>query len=164
MESSAVTARLLVFLIEGNREIRTSPYGARATAVRMTGEMGSRKPTSRRTIATAGVVVAALLLLAGIGRFVSLQQPVSDAEATALAEQAEDITQLMQNQLAEQLEGQPLNAEQTRLDSPMGQALFRKCLEWTEFHDNHASETTLLNRDDACNEYRGYIATGVEPE
>jgi hypothetical protein len=87
---------------------------------------------------------------------------VSDTEATALAEQAEGITQLMQDQLAEQLVGQPINEEQTRLDSPKGQALLRKCLEWTEFHDNHPSGTTLSNRDNACNEYRDYIATGAE--
>jgi len=130
----------------------------------MTGVMTRRKPTNRRTIAIAGLGVAAILLLAVIGRLVSLQEPVSDAEAAALVEQAEGITQLMQDQLAEQLVGQPLNEEQARLDSPMGQALTRKCLEWTEFHENHPSETTLSSRENACNEYRDYIATGAEPK
>ncbi len=130
----------------------------------MTGVMDSRKPTNRRALAAAGLGIAVIVLLAVIGRFFALQQPVNDAEATALAEQAEGITQLMQEQLSEQLVGQPLNAEQARLDSPMGQALLRQCLEWTEFHDNHPSEMTLLKRDNACNEYRDYIATGTAAE
>ncbi len=130
----------------------------------MTGVMDSRKPTNRRALAAAGLGIAVIVLLALTGRFFALQQPVNDAEAAALAEQAEGITQLMQEQLSEQLVGQPLSAEQARLDSPMGQALLRQCLEWTEFHDNHPSEMTLLNRDDACNEYRDYIATGAAAE
>ncbi len=130
----------------------------------MTGVMDSHKPTKRRAIAVAGLGIAVIVLLAVIGRFIALQQPVSDVEAAALAEQAEGITQLMQEQLSEQLAGQPLNKEQAWLDSPMGQALIRKCLEWTEFHDNHPSEMTLLNRDDACNDYRDYVATGAAAE
>jgi len=130
----------------------------------MTGIMSSPKPTNRRTIAAAGLGVAVILLLAVIGRSVSLQQPVNDAEANALAEKTEGITHLMQEQLSEQLSGQLPDEEQARLDSPMGQALLRKCLEWTEFHDNHPSEITLLNKDDACNEHREYIVTGIEPK
>ena len=130
----------------------------------MTDIMSSPKPTNRRTIAAAGLGVAAILLLAFIGRSVLLQQPVDDEEASALAEKTAGITHLMQDQLSEQLSGQLLDEEQARLDSPMGQALLRKCLEWTEFHDNHPSEITLLNRDDACNEHRDYIVTGIEPK
>ena len=126
--------------------------------------MSSPKPTNRRTIVSAGLGVATILLLAVIARSVSLQQPVNDTEANALADKTEGITYLMQDQLSEQLSGQLLDEEQARLDSPMGQALLRKCLEWTEFHDNHPSEITLLNRDDACNEHRDYIVTGIEPQ
>ena len=126
--------------------------------------MSKHRATNRRTIVAAGLGVTVVALLAVIGRYFSLSQPADDAENAAMAEQAESNTQRMQEQLAERLVGQPINAEQGRLDSPMGQALFRQCLEWTEFHENHPGETTLQNRDNTCNRYRSYIATGAEPE
>jgi len=126
--------------------------------------MNSYRPVNRRAIVAAGLGVTVIALLAVIGRYFSLSQPADDAENAALAEQAESNAQLMQEQLSEQLVDRPINDEQARLDSPMGQALFRQCLEWTEFHENHPGETTLQNRDKACDRYRGYIATGAEPE
>jgi len=104
------------------------------------------------------------MVLAFFGRSASRQQPVNDTEASELAEQSELNTRLMQDNISERLAGRPLNAEQERLDTPLGQALMSKCLEWTEFHSNHPSDTTLLNKTAACHEYRDFIATGVEPD
>ncbi len=130
----------------------------------MTGVMSSRKSTNRRTIAAFGLGLVMVGVLAGIGRFVLLDRPVDEAEATEMAVQAEINAQLMQEKISGQLSDQPVNEEHARLDSPMGQALFRQCLEWSEFQENHPSEATLENRDEACNEYRDYISTGNEPE
>jgi hypothetical protein len=130
----------------------------------MTGVMSSRKWTNRRTIAALGLGLVVVGVLAVISRFVLLDQPVDEAEATEMAVQAEINARLMQEKISDQLLDQPVNEEHARLDSPMGQALFRQCLEWSEFHENHPSEATLENREKACNEYRDYISMGAKPE
>ena len=81
-----------------------------------------------------------------------------------MAEQIELNAQLLQEQLADRLTEQANSNEQGRLDTPIGQVLFHQCLEWTEFHENHASDSTLENRDIACNEFRHYVETGIAPE
>lgn len=113
--------------------------------------------------------VAGLLLIVGLGlalgwKFFSDRQPVGAEESAAIAEQGELMTQQLQDQLTKQLANQPMSAEQERIDSPTGQALLRKCLEWTEFYDNHPDESSLLNRDTACDEYSDYIDSGTAPE
>ncbi len=125
--------------------------------------MNNRNPTNRRYFIAAVFAIALLMALAFFGRSASRPQPVNDTEASELAEQSELNTQLMQDNISERLAGVPRNAEQERLDSPRGQALMSKCLEWTEFHSNHPSDSTLLNKTAACKEYRDFIATGVEP-
>jgi hypothetical protein len=126
--------------------------------------MNNRNPTNRRYFIAAVFAIALLVALAFFGRSASRQQPVNDTEASELAEQSELNTRLMQDNISERLAGGPLNAEQERLDSPRGQALMSKCLEWTEFHSNHPSDATLLNKTAACKQYRDFIATGVEPD
>ena len=126
--------------------------------------MNNKSPTSRRYFVAAAFAIALLMALAFFGRSASRQQPVNDTEASELAEQSELNTRLMQDNISERLAGGPLNAEQERLDSPRGQALMSKCLEWTEFHSNHPSDSTLLNKTAACKQYRDFIATGVEPD
>ena len=93
-----------------------------------------------------------------------MNRPADDAEAEALAEQSELNAQLLRDQISEKLENGPISEEQERLDSPIGRALMRQCLEWTEFHENHPSDSTLENRDASCAEYDEYIATGTAPE
>ena len=132
--------------------------------VRMSVLMNNRSPTNRRYFIAAAFAIALLVVLAFFGRSASRQQPVNDTEASELAEQSALNTRLMQDNISERLADRPLNAEQDRLDSPRGQALMSKCLEWTEFHSNHPSDTTLLNKTAACREYRDFIATGVAPD
>jgi hypothetical protein len=126
--------------------------------------MNDKRPTYRRYFIAAAFAIALLVALAFFGRSASRQQPVNETEASELAEQSELNTRLMQDNISERLADRPLNAEQERLDSPLGQALMNKCLEWTEFHSNHPSDSTLLNKTAACAEYRDFIATGVEPD
>ncbi len=125
--------------------------------------MNDKSPTNRRVFIAAAFAIALLVALAFFGRSASRQQPVNDTEASELAEQSEFNTRLMQDNISERLADRPPNAEQERLDSPRGQALMSKCLEWTEFHSNHPGDSTLLNKTAACAEYRDFIATGVEP-
>ncbi len=126
--------------------------------------MNNKSPTNRSYLIAAAFAILLLVALAFFGRSASRQQPVNDTEASELAEQSEINTLLMQDNISERLAGRPLNAEQERLDSPRGQALMSKCLEWTEFHSNHPSDSTLLNKTAACKQYRDFIATGVEPD
>jgi len=125
--------------------------------------MGKEGPSQDLLRVTAIILV----LLAGISltwKWVADRQPVSADQSAAIAEQGEVMTQLLQDELTEQLANQPQNEEQERIDSPLGQALLRKCLEWTEFHDNHPDKSARLNRDTACDEYSAFIETGKIPQ
>ena len=84
---------------------------------------------------------------------------------TAEIEQLRELnTQLMQDTLDEQLTTQPMGEVQERMDSPTGQALFRACLEWTEFNENHPSEDAQANKVRTCGEYQNFVDNGVLPE
>ncbi len=115
-------------------------------------------------VATATLAVLTLSYLALTGRLPFSNQPADEEEAAAMAEQIELNAQLLQEQLSDRLTEQANSNEQGRLDTPIGQALFRQCLEWTEFHENHPSDSTLGNRDNACYEFRHYVETGIAPE
>ena len=115
-------------------------------------------------IAVYGLVLLVLAYFAVSALLSWMNQPADDAEVEALAEQSQLNAQLLRDQISEQLESGPISEEQERLDSPIGQALMRQCLEWTEFHENHPSDSTLENRDASCAEYDDYIATGNTPE
>ena len=114
------------------------------------------------------MTVAILLVMAGVGgiwKYVTDRQPVGPEQNAAIEEQGEAMALQLQDDLAEQLASRPMGGEeQERIDSPMGQALLRKCTEWTSFHENHPDESTLQNRDAACDEYAEFIATGIVPD
>lgn len=126
--------------------------------------MNINTPKIRLAIFVLAFVVYVLAYLAMTGRLALPDRPADDAEAEALAEQAELNVQILQEQISEQLTNGPASEEQERLDSPIGQALIQQCLQWSELHENHPGESTLQNRDNACDEYRDYIATGKVPE
>ena len=90
-------------------------------------------------------------------------QLADEAENAELAERGEQLSLQLQDQLTDELATAPASENQQRLDSPMGQALLRQCLEWTEFYDNHPSEDTLQNREQACTAYADYVESGNEP-
>ena len=126
--------------------------------------MNSNTSKKRLTIAVSGVLLLALAYFVISGVQSWMNRPADDAEAAALAEQSELNAQILQDQLSDQITNGPISVEQERLDSPIGQALMRQCLEWTEFHENHPSESTSENRQKSCGEYNEYIATGTVPE
>ncbi len=115
-------------------------------------------------LATAALALLVLSYLALTGQIPFSDQTVDEAEAAAMAEQIELNAQFLHEQLTDRLTEQIKSGEQARLDTPMGQALFRQCIEWTEFHENHASDATLENRDNACNDFSHYVETGMAPE
>ena len=121
-------------------------------------------PKKRLLIAVYGLLLLVLAYFAVTALLSWMNRPADDAEVEALDEQSELNAQLLRDQISEQLESGPISEEQERLDSPIGQALMRQCLEWTDFHENHPSDSTLENRDAICGEYNEYIATGNAPE
>ena len=124
--------------------------------------MSSPSPKTILLLATLVLVIVSYLGMTGSLPF--SDQAADEAEAAAMAEQVELNAQFLQEQLSDRLAEQANTGKQARLDSPLGQALFRQCLEWTEFHENHPSDMSLENRDNACNEFRIYVRTGTEPE
>jgi len=126
--------------------------------------VNTRKPKTRLIIAVSGLLVLVIGYFAIVGLLNWINRPADEAEAEALAEQSELNAQILQDQLSDQLTNGPISVEQERLDSPMGLALMRQCLEWTEFQENHPSDLTLKNRTASCAGYNEYIATGKVPE
>ena len=119
-----------------------------------------------RSVHLALALALALILTAGTWALVRHQQsqPASAEESAEIDEQRELNTQLLQDTLNDELMTQPMGERQERMDSPTGQALFRSCLEWTEFNENHPSESALANKENACGEYRTYVDDGVLPD
>ncbi|HNP35002.1 MAG TPA: hypothetical protein PKK10_04035 [Woeseiaceae bacterium] len=119
--------------------------------------------TSRLIVAST--VVALLLALGGYALISwRAEQAVTADELSALERQGDLNTQQMQQRLTDTLAGKVGSEAQERLDSPLGQALFRKCVEWTDFHDNHPNELSLEHRNAACSEFRRYVDEGTRPD
>ena len=113
------------------------------------------------------LIAAVAIAGGGIAAFVYMEkkasEPVSEAEAEFIAEQSQLTTELMQESLDARIEGLQ-ETERERLDSPTGQALMTRCLEWQQFHADHPTATTESNREKACGEFERYIDTGELPE
>jgi len=106
------------------------------------------------------LIVGSLLFF----RALEARAPVDIEDADSMSTQTELNMQLMQERLSDEIAGDTTGGGQERMDSPLGLAMFRKCIEWTEFYENHPSEDTEANRDEACGEYRRYVDTGEVPE
>ncbi|NNC77025.1 MAG: hypothetical protein HKN77_03615 [Woeseiaceae bacterium] len=91
------------------------------------------------------------------------QRPVDEHAQEQLSDQGAMNQREMQGKLTEQVSGTLSTLQQERMDSPLGLAMFRKCLEWTEFNERHASDTTLAHERQACSEYREYVRSGELP-
>lgn len=115
------------------------------------------------------VITAAVALLVAfcIGFLVALwrgKQPV-DAEQSLELDQLNASNLLeMQDGLTDRVADTMTSEQQERLQSPLGLAMFRKCVEWTEFNENHPSETSALNEQQACTEFRHFVETGEAPD
>jgi hypothetical protein len=104
------------------------------------------------------VAVTGYALLLWIDR-----QPVEMGDISAMSAQVELNTMTMQQQLSESLTERVGSDQQDRLDSPLGQALFRTCAEWTDFYESVPSEASGVHRDAACAEFEDYVKEGIEP-
>lgn len=113
------------------------------------------------------MAVVAVLVAFSIGFQVVVwrsSQPV-DADQALELDQQNDINVLeMQESLTERVADAMTNEQQERMQSPLGLAMFRKCVEWTEFNDNHPSETSRVNEQQACEEFRQFVKSGEVPE
>jgi hypothetical protein len=87
---------------------------------------------------------------------------VAEPEVTALEQTATQNLEAMQSQLAADIAGRSTSEAQQRMDSPRGQALFRRCAEWTDFHEQHPGEDARRQRDAACARLRQYVETGID--
>ncbi len=119
-----------------------------------------RKPTA------IGVAIAAMI--ASIALVVVLEwrgeQPAS-ADETELVELMGDINmQQMQENLTDQINSLPPSETQQRMESETGQALYSRCVQWTELHENFPSDENRESRDKACGDLRNYVETGTLPD
>jgi hypothetical protein len=130
----------------------------------MTVAMATFTQNNRKTLLAAGLGVSAIILLGVLSRYFALKQPVDESEATRLAEQTELISEQLQGQLTERLDLNTSSEEQARLDSPLGQAMLRQCLEWTALNENLPDDSSRQNRDLACKKHREFVMTGQSPE
>ena len=121
---------------------------------------------NRRTLLWAISLILATLLGIGSYSYISWQntQPVEAEQLEELNDQALTNLGVLQLELEADIAAQPRSEVEDRLESPLGQALFRRCSEWTEFYDNHPDEEVLGHRDEACGEYRDYVENGTLPE
>jgi hypothetical protein len=108
-------------------------------------------------IALAGIIATALLLF-------RTSPPASDSEMNTLRRLGADATAQMQQRLELELTERTTSGEQQRLDSPLGQALSRRCVEWTTLAENNPSPETTENQARACGELRSWVREGIAPE
>lgn len=91
-------------------------------------------------------------------------QPIDSQDAEHLSLQNDLNLQQMQGGLTDRVADSLNSEQQERMQSPLGLAMFRKCVEWTEFNDNHPSETARANEQQACDEFRRYVESGDVPD
>jgi hypothetical protein len=127
-------------------------------------DMKKYTPKNRRNLLAIGLAVSVVVLLGLVSRHFALKQPVDESEATHLAERTELISEQLQGQLTERLDLNTTSEEQARLESPLGQAMLRQCLEWTALYETLPDDSNRQNRDLACKNHRAFVMTGQSPE
>lgn len=115
------------------------------------------------------VITAAVALLVAfvIGALFMLwrgAQPVDPEQASELDQLHESNLLQMQEGLTDRVASTMTSEQQERMQSPLGLAMFRKCVEWTEFNENHPSDTSSENQRQACAEFRRYVESGDVPD
>lgn len=113
---------------------------------------------------TAGIVLLGsiagwLMISAWLDR-----APAGEDAQRRMSEQSERNAAAMQEALAEQLSGRQNDAKRQRMDAPLGQALFRRCADWSALYDRQPDASTLDGREAACAEYRRYVLDGTVPD
>ncbi len=106
-------------------------------------------------------IIAAIVLVVVIewrGR-----QPVTADETEDVAQQGDLNVQSMQNALTDQINALPPSESQQRMESDLGLALSRRCIQWTEVEEKDPSDENRENRVRACEEFRNFVETGTLP-
>ena len=116
----------------------------------------------RFSLVLVALVTISALVLAGLQW--RARSPIDSSASAELALQSARNAELMQRGIAETLDDSQTDAQQERMTSELGLAMFRKCVEWTEFNDNHPSDNARSNEKRACAEYRRYVEDGTLPE
>jgi hypothetical protein len=113
-------------------------------------------------------IIAAIVALLAAGAYLLVEtwqaRPAAPEEAAALEQQAELNMRAMQDALAERVSEATGGEEQARIDSPRGQALFRRCADWSDLVERAPTQDNRAARDRACAVYRDYVLTGETPE
>lgn len=142
----------------GRNGIMAAPSGARPRNGQFLCNM--KRKTYGIVIATAALLAVTAWLLDEAWR----AQPVDTAESAALEEQLELNVRAMQDALSERVSERTGSEEQERIDSPRGQALFRRCADWSELFERAPTPANRDGRDSACAVYRQYVLTGEAPD
>lgn len=114
------------------------------------------------------IIAVAVTLLGGSSIWLLVEvwrnkQPIDSQDAEHLSLQNDLNLQQMQGGLTDRVANSLNSEQQERMQSPLGLAMFRKCVEWTEFNDNHPSEAARANEQQACDEFRRYVDSGDVP-
>ena len=116
---------------------------------------------SHRQLLVAVLLIVVLAAGILVYSYVDGRRPVDATEAEAMSEQLQVNTNLMQEDLAGQIQDQHLSSdERERMDSATGQALANRCLKWTDLYDSHPTDSNKDGREEACEAYHDFVATG----
>lgn len=114
------------------------------------------------------VVIAGITAVVTLGVYLLVEawreRPADPEEAALLEQQAERTMRAMQDALTERVNESTAGEEQARIDSPRGQALFRRCADWSDLVEHAPTEDNRAERDRACAAYREYVLTGEIPD
>ncbi len=106
-------------------------------------------------------IIAAIVLVVAIEW--RDRQPVTAEETEDVVQQG-DLNMLdMQDALTDQINALPPSESRQRMESEIGLALSRRCIQWTEVEDKDPSDENRENRERACGEFRDYVETGALP-
>ncbi len=119
-----------------------------------------KKPTA---IGVSIVTIIAAIVLVVVLEWRG-EQPVTPQETEDVVLQGDLNMQSMQETLTDQINSLPPSEARERIESDTGQALSRRCIQWTEVEEKDPSDENRENRERACREFRDYVDNGTLPD
>lgn len=113
------------------------------------------------SFAIAALALAAIAAVAAY--WWDRQRPVDSSTQDAFEAEVLADSLDLQKQLTLDIDGRQLTEEKARADSEDGLRLMGLCNAWVEFNDNHPGDSSLENRQRACDNYRRFLKTGELP-
>ncbi|MDJ0908414.1 MAG: hypothetical protein QNI99_04450 [Woeseiaceae bacterium] len=118
-----------------------------------------KKPTAIGvSIVTIIAAIALVIVLEWRGN-----QAVTLEETEDVVLQGDINVQSMQETLTDQINSLPPSEARERIESDIGLALSRRCIQWTEVEEKDPSDENRENRERACREFRDYVDNGTLP-